>query len=323
MRAALARAARRAMRPPPATFRAIAATAAAPPRVAVVQGASRGLGLELARQLALARGATVVATCRDPGAAAGLAALVEEAPRGSDEASIVAAAAAVGDAHGRADLVINAAGILHGTDFSPETSLAKLDPATLARVYAVNAIGPALVAREFAGLLTVAGKERLKAGLPPAVLASLSARVGSVGDNGTGGWYAYRASKVSEREGGGGRRRRGCLAASLSRPLDRTHPSPPQDRARLARAPGPQTALNQLMKTAAVELARKRSGVAVACLHPGTCETDLSAPFRRSVPADKLFPVERGAAQLLDVIDALALEESGCFKAWDGSTIPW
>ena len=320
MRAALARAARRAMRPPPATFRAIAATAAAPPRVAVVQGASRGLGLELARQLALARGATVVATCRDPGAAAGLAALVEEAPRGSvtvlrldatDEASIVAAAAAVGDAHGRADLVINAAGILHGTDFSPETSLAKLDPATLARVYAVNAIGPALVAREFAGLLTVAGKERLKAGLPPAVLASLSARVGSVGDNGTGGWYAYRASKVSEREGGGGRRRRGCRAASLSRPLDRTLPSPPQ------------TALNQLMKTAAVELARKRSGVAVACLHPGTCETDLSAPFRRSVPADKLFPVECGAAQLLDVIDALALEESGCFKAWDGSTIPW
>ena len=194
---------------------------------------------------------------------------------------------------------------------SANAELAKLDPATLARVYAVNAIGPALVAREFAGLLTVAGKERLKAGLPPAVLASLSARVGSVGDNGTGGWYAYRASKVSEREGGGGRRRRGCRAASLSRPLDRTLPSPPQ------------TALNQLMKTAAVELARKRSGVAVACLHPGTCETDLSAPFRRSVPADKLFPVERGAAQLLDVIDALALEESGCFKAWDGSTIPW
>ncbi len=69
----------------------------------------------------------------------------------------------------------------------------------------------------------------------PAVIANMSARVGSISDNSLGGWYSYRASK---------------------------------------------TALNQLTKSMAVELGRKRQKVACILLHPGTVDTDLSKPFQ-------------------------------------------
>jgi NAD(P)-dependent dehydrogenase (short-subunit alcohol dehydrogenase family) len=276
----------------PSSLRALASSSAPPPppRVAVVQGASRGLGLELARQLALERGAVVVATCRDPAASPGLAALAAAAPPGrvtvlrldlTDDASIEAAAAAVGDAHGGGvDLLFNASGVLHAPGLTPETSLARVTRAALATAFEVNAAGPILVARAFEPLLRTAGVARAKRGpgTPPAVLASLSARVGSIGDNGMGGWHAYRASK---------------------------------------------TALNQLTRNAAVEFARKKAGVAAVVLHPGTCDTDLSKPFQRGVPQGKLFPVERGARQLLDIVDGLTLDDNGAFIAWDGARIPW
>ena len=83
------------------------------------------------------------------------------------------------------------------------------------------------------------------------------------------------------------------------------------------------TALNQLTVTAAVEFARRRQKVAAVVLHPGTCATDLSAPFQKNVPAGKLFSVERGARQLLDVVHGLSLSDSGRFFAWDGSEVPW
>ena len=74
----------------------------------------------------------------------------------------------------------------------------------------------------------------------------------------------------------------------------------------------------QATKTAALELGR-RGGWAVA-LHPGTCNTNLSAPFQKGVPEGKLFPVERGATQLLDVIDGLAAEDNGGFFAWGANS---
>lgn len=104
-----------------------------------------------------------------------------------DEASIAAAAAIV--AKGPAPtLVIVASGILHDGDHGPEKALRDLDPAWLARVYAVNAIGPALVAKHFLPIMPKAGR---------AVFAALSARVGSIGDNRLGGWHGYRASKAA------------------------------------------------------------------------------------------------------------------------------
>jgi len=105
----------------------------------------------------------------------------------TDEASIAAAAAIV--ARGPTPtLVIVATGLLHEGEHGPEKSLKELDPAWLARIMAVNAIGPAIVAKHFLPLMPRAGKS---------VFAALSARVGSISDNKLGGWYGYRASKAA------------------------------------------------------------------------------------------------------------------------------
>ena len=104
-----------------------------------------------------------------------------------DEASIVAAAAHV--AEGPAPtLVIVATGLLHTGGCSPEKALRDLDPEWLARVYAINAIGPALVAKHFLPIMPKGGRT---------TFAALSARVGSIGDNRLGGWHGYRASKAA------------------------------------------------------------------------------------------------------------------------------
>jgi NAD(P)-dependent dehydrogenase (short-subunit alcohol dehydrogenase family) len=104
-----------------------------------------------------------------------------------DEASIAAAAAHVAKGP-PPSLVIVATGLLHDGDQGPEKALRDLDPAWLARVYAVNAIGPALVAKHFLPIMPKTGR---------VVFAALSARVGSISDNHLGGWHGYRASKAA------------------------------------------------------------------------------------------------------------------------------
>ena len=87
-------------------------------------------------------------------------------------------------------MIINCAGLLHdGDSLQPEKRLADVTAASLERSFAVNAIGPLLIAKHFQGMLH---PQRL------AVFATLSARVGSIGDNRTGGWYSYRASKAAQ-----------------------------------------------------------------------------------------------------------------------------
>ncbi|MEM9072628.1 MAG: SDR family oxidoreductase [Myxococcota bacterium] len=237
---------------------------------ALVQGASRGIGLELVRQL-LARGDEVIATCRAPEKSEPLQSL--QGPTLQlleldleDEESIAAAAANV---NGELDLLMNVAGLLHDGAVQPEKKLGHVEPDALHRVFAVNAFGPLLVAKHFGKLLL---HRR------PAVLANLSARVGSIGDNRLGGWYAYRASKA---------------------------------------------ALNMFTANLAIELGRRSAALSVIALHPGTVKTDLSAPFRKRVPEDRLFEVSRAAAQLLAITDRVGPEDTGRFFAWDGSSIPW
>lgn len=105
----------------------------------------------------------------------------------TDEASIAAAAVIV--ARGPApSLVIIATGLLHEGVQGPEKAVKELDTAWLARNFAVNAIGPALIAKHFLPLMPRTGRS---------VFAALSARVGSVSDNKLGGWYGYRASKAA------------------------------------------------------------------------------------------------------------------------------
>jgi len=104
-----------------------------------------------------------------------------------DEASIASAAEQVGK-DGPVHLVFDATGILHGDAVQPEKALKSIEPDAMARVFAINAIGPALLLKHF---------HRLTPRNSKSVIASLSARVGSISDNRAGGWYAYRASKAA------------------------------------------------------------------------------------------------------------------------------
>lgn len=140
---------------------------------AVVVGAGGGIGAALAEALAASGRFTAVHALRR-------ADLDLE-----DEASIAAAAARL-DAPPR--LVIVATGLLHGQGVTPEKALRAVDPTALLKSYAINAVGPVLVAKHFTPLFPRTGK---------AVFAALSARVGSLGDNRLGGWHGYRASKAA------------------------------------------------------------------------------------------------------------------------------
>ena len=85
-------------------------------------------------------------------------------------------------------LLIDATGFLHGDGMQPEKSWQSIDPVHMAHAFAINAVGPALLMKHFLPLLARDGK---------AVFATLSAKVGSIGDNQLGGWYSYRASKAA------------------------------------------------------------------------------------------------------------------------------
>ncbi len=225
---------------------------------AVVIGASGAIGSAL-----------VAALQADPRCAdvSGLSRRGTPAVDVTDEASLAAAAAALRGG-GPVHLVVCATGILQVDGRAPEKRLADIDPVRLARAYAVNAIGPALVIKHFHDLLPV--QER-------GLLAVLSARVGSIGDNRLGGWYGYRASKAG---------------------------------------------LNMLLRSAAIEVARRRPLAVLAALHPGTVASALSAPI---IGQERDATTPAAAAQhLLDVLDALPPDgASGNFHAWDGSAIPW
>lgn len=166
---------------------------------ALVTGASRGIGLEFVRQLLQAgRFATVFAACRAPQPATALAELAAAEPRlrllrmdVTDEHSVAGAIARLAASTDQLHLVINCAGLLHGGSaaLAPEKRLAEVRPQALATSFAVNAFGPLLVAKHVEPLL--GHRQR-------AVFASLSARVGSIGDNRLGGWYAYRGAKAAQ-----------------------------------------------------------------------------------------------------------------------------
>lgn len=81
-------------------------------------------------------------------------------------------------------------------------------------------------------------------------------------------------------------------------------------------------ALNMILKTLAVELARTHPQAVVAGLHPGTVDTGLSKPFQRGVKPEKLFTADQSAAYLLQVLDGLTPAESGGVFAWDGARVP-
>jgi NAD(P)-dependent dehydrogenase (short-subunit alcohol dehydrogenase family) len=82
-------------------------------------------------------------------------------------------------------------------------------------------------------------------------------------------------------------------------------------------------ALNMVIKTLAIELARRNPQALCVGLHPGTTDTALSKPFQGGVPAEKLFTPAYSAGRLLTVIDGLTHEDSGQLYSWDGRRIPF
>lgn len=80
-------------------------------------------------------------------------------------------------------------------------------------------------------------------------------------------------------------------------------------------------ALNMLIKTIAIELARRDKQSVVVGLHPGTVDSHLSKPFQSNIPADQLFTPSFAARALLDVFLNLDHEASGRCFAWDGKEI--
>jgi NAD(P)-dependent dehydrogenase (short-subunit alcohol dehydrogenase family) len=88
-------------------------------------------------------------------------------------------------------LVINTAGLLHGEGIAPEKRLAQVNRAALRTSFELNAFGPLLLAQALEPLIP---KDL------PCHFASLSARVGSIADNRSGGWYAYRGAKAAQNQ---------------------------------------------------------------------------------------------------------------------------
>lgn len=245
---------------------------------AVVVGASRGIGLEFVRQfLQMPEMGIVFAAARQPIASPDLAELATQAPDRlclvpmdvTDEAAIAAGVAKISAIAPQVHWVVNCVGLLHEGELQPEKSLKQLNPDHLLRYFQVNSIATALLAKHLLPLLKHGDRS---------VFASISAKVGSIGDNQLGGWYGYRASKA---------------------------------------------ALNMFVRTAAIEYRRRNPNTIVVALHPGTTDTDLSKPFQRNVPPDKLFPPERTVQQLLGVMNNLTPQDSGEFFSWNGDRLPW
>lgn len=181
----------------------------------------------------------------------------------TDEASIERV---LGGLEGTFDRILVTTGALQIGGAGPEKTIRALDPTDMAAQFALNAIGPALVLKH---LLPLVPRDRRS------VVAVLSARVGSIGDNHIGGWISYRAAKA---------------------------------------------AVNQILRTSAIEYGRLRKQAILVSLHPGTVQTDLTGPY---LGRHKAVTPPEAAENLIRVIDGLTPEDSGHFFDWAGKPVPW
>ena len=81
------------------------------------------------------------------------------------------------------------------------------------------------------------------------------------------------------------------------------------------------SALNQVIKTFSIELKRTNPKAIIIGLQPGTVDSELSAPFKRSVSNNKLFTAEYSVSQLLEVIERADESSSGNLISWEGEII--
>lgn len=220
----------------------------------LITGANRGIGLALASHFAR-RGDRVIATCRQPGSA--LPALsgvrVEAGVDMADGESVRQLATRLGDE--RIDVLVCNAGVLE------HERLGHLDEAAfeaMRRQFEVNTVGPLRMVEALHGNLQ-----------PGSKVGIITSRMGSVADNGSGGYYGYRASKA---------------------------------------------AVNAVGKSLANDLATR--GIAVLLLHPGFVATEM-------VGGKGDISAEDAAAQLVERLDTLGMEQTGSFHHANGSPLPW
>jgi NAD(P)-dependent dehydrogenase (short-subunit alcohol dehydrogenase family) len=218
---------------------------------ALIIGVSGGIGQALCAALT-ARGTAVTGLSRRD--------------HGLDITDPVSVEAALSPLTGPFDLIFVATGGLEINGQRPEKSLKEVTAQSLQDQFALNCIGPSLVLKHAPRLLP---RDRR------AVFAALSARVGSIGDNGYGGWYGYRTAKA---------------------------------------------ALNQMVHTGAIELARSHRASICVTLHPGTVDTALTARYARGHPT---VTPDTAAANLLSVLDGLTPDDTGRFFDWAGTPVPW
>jgi NAD(P)-dependent dehydrogenase (short-subunit alcohol dehydrogenase family) len=83
------------------------------------------------------------------------------------------------------------------------------------------------------------------------------------------------------------------------------------------------SALNMMLKTTSIELARRDKNIKLVAFHPGTTDTPLSKPFQRNVPANKLFTCEFVAKQLLSIIKEIPFDQQVSYLDWQGKKINW
>ena len=144
----------------------------------VITGANRGIGLELARQLS-ARGASVIAACRTPSPELErLGVRIESGIDVSDPDSVKELAGRLKDVE--IDLLINNAGVLSAE------SLGSVNYESINAQWAVNALGPLRVTEALLPMLRKGSK-----------VVIITSRMGSIADNGSGGYYGYRMSKAA------------------------------------------------------------------------------------------------------------------------------
>ncbi|XP_046441559.1 C-factor-like [Daphnia pulex] len=257
--------------------------------VALIQGASKGLGLQFSKVLtARADVAKVIATSRGAENEAVLLDIQKQFPKKlvlinvdiTKEDNIKRIVPIITEkSGGKLDLVLNCSAILHPSG-KGETSLRDVSFEGLRSTFETNTIGPLLTAKYFSPLLlkssglfgNQSGKKH------SGILVNMTAKVSSISDNQIGGWYSYRLSK---------------------------------------------TALNMATKNLSIELGRGKSKVICVAMHPGTVDTDLSRPYHKGVPADKLFSAEKSVNFLMTIIDKLSVEDTGKCIGWDGNIIPY
>jgi NAD(P)-dependent dehydrogenase (short-subunit alcohol dehydrogenase family) len=282
-------------------------------RVFVVTGASRGIGLHAVKLLLNRTRGTVVACCRERRQQQLEHVLAVESSDQCHRLRVVELDLEDQDSIERAgreireiipnggsgiDAIFHVAGVLGDNRVStpgPERSISQIDRSWLEKSMAVHVVGPMMLNQKLFPLLKRSRSRRrdaekndssaLSSALSTPLLASH--RPPSVVVH-----VSARVGSISDNQLGG------WYSYRMSK-----------------------AALNQAVRTMAHE--GKRHGIVCVSYHPGTTQTDLSAPFASNVSPDRMFPVEYSADRMLAVANAVTQAHSGGLYDWSGKSLPF